>query len=1168
MAYNPATGNVVLFGGLGSSGYLGDTWIFNGTTWTQLAPATSPSARHGASMVYDPATGDMVLFGGLGSSGYLSDTWTFNGTTWTLLSPAARPPARDYASMAYDSATRNVVLFGGLGSSGALGDTWTFDGATWTQLYPATSPSARHGASMAYDPATANVVLFGGLGSSDDYLGDTWTFKGTTWTLLSRAASPPARDYASMAYDAATANMILFGGDGSSALLGDTWTWIYPATPTAMWLQATPVASPSVRCDASMAYDPSMGAMFLFGGNGSSGDLSDTWTFDATTWTQLSPATSPSARRGASMVYDPAMGDIVLFGGDGSTSALGDTWIFKGTTWTQLSLPTNPSARDYAPMAYDPTTGDVVLFGGLGSSGALGDTWTFDGTTWTQLYPATRPSARRGASMAYDQTTGDVVLFGGLGGSGALGDTWTFNGTTWTRLSPATSPSARSDASAAYDPATASMVLFGGTGSSGDLSDTWTWGYPAMAATTWLQASPATSPPARQRASMAYDPATGKMVLFGGLHGYDTAFSDTWTFNGTTWTRLSPASGPPARSDASMDYDPATGDMVLYGGNNSGGYAQDDTWTFNGTTWTELSTASGLPADESGGVSMAYDPAMGDMVLFANGWSETWILAGNSWTRLSSATSPPATNAASMAYDPATGNMVLFDISGKWVSGKWIPLIGTWTFNGTTWTRLSPATSPPEVASMAYDPATGDMVLFGGARNGGGDFNDTWIFTGTTWTRLSPATSPSVRSDASMAYDPATGDMVLFGGAGSSGDFNSTWTSAQIIGVPSAPMEVTGTPGNKQVSVSWTAPSDNGGAVIDTYTASVVGDSSEFCIYTVATDSRNDCVITGLTNDRSYRFQVTAHNAAGNDAVSTASSSVVPFTVPGAPTKVTGTPDNKQVTVSWTAPNDNGRSIDTYTASVVGDSSEFCIYTVATDSGNDCVITGLTNGQSYRFQVTAHNVAGEGPASTASSPVTPATVPGAPTIGTATAGNASATLTWTAPSDNGGSAITGYVVTPYIGGAAQRTQTFTSTATSEIANRLTNGTAYTFRVAAFNTVGTGTKSAASNSVTLTKTTSKTAFVLSATKVTYGHEQVEHLSVTVSPQYSGTTPAGRVTVKESTTRLCVIKLSSAKGSCKLSARQLKPGTYHLVATYGGSTDFKGSTSAKETLTVIK
>jgi hypothetical protein len=106
---------------------------------------------------------------------------------------------------------------------------------------------------------------------------------------------------------------------------------------------------------------------------------------------------------------------------------------------------------------------------------------------------------------------------------------------------------------------------------------------------------------------------------------------------------------------------------------------------------------------------------------------------------------------------------------------------------------------------------------------------------------------------------------------------------------------------------------------------------------------------------------------------------------------------------------------------------------------------------------------------------------------------------------------------------------------------------------------------AKETLIVAKATSKTALKLSRSKVTYGNEGVEFLSVTVSPQYSGLTPTGTVTVKESTTTFCVI---ASSGSCGLSGKKLKAGTYSLVATYGGSTNFKGSTSAKETLTVVK
>jgi hypothetical protein len=85
---------------------------------------------------------------------------------------------------------------------------------------------------------------------------------------------------------------------------------------------------------------------------------------------------------------------------------------------------------------------------------------------------------------------------------------------------------------------------------------------------------------------------------------------------------------------------------------------------------------------------------------------------------------------------------------------------------------------------------------------------------------------------------------------------------------------------------------------------------------------------------------------------------------------------------------------------------------------------------------------------------------------TAAAGDAQAVVSWTAPS-NGGSAITSYTVTPFIGSTAQTPTTVSGSppATTATVNNLTNGTAYTFTVSATNAVGTGPASAASAAVT-------------------------------------------------------------------------------------------------------
>lgn len=186
-----------------------------------------------------------------------------------------------------------------------------------------------------------------------------------------------------------------------------------------------------------------------------------------------------------------------------------------------------------------------------------------------------------------------------------------------------------------------------------------------------------------------------------------------------------------------------------------------------------------------------------------------------------------------------------------------------------------------------------------------------------------------------------------------------------------------------------------------------------------------------------------------------------PPEVPDAPTIGTATAGNTTASVPFTPglAGTNPTTGYTATASPGGQT--------VTATASPISFTGLTNNITYTFTVHASSVDGNSSESAASNGVTPAgvvTAPGAPTIGTATSGDTSASVTWTAPTDNGGSPVTGYTVTPYIGPAAQ-TPTTVGNVLSTTITGLTNGTAYTFKVAAINAVGTGGESAASNSVT-------------------------------------------------------------------------------------------------------
>src|SRR5207247_1336868 len=109
IAYDVARGRTVMFGGWDSDHILADTWEWDGTNWTQQTPATSPPARAGHSLAYDSARGRVVLFGGcastvtVGAGDFLADTWEWDGTTWIQMAPATSPSPRCNYGMAYDA---------------------------------------------------------------------------------------------------------------------------------------------------------------------------------------------------------------------------------------------------------------------------------------------------------------------------------------------------------------------------------------------------------------------------------------------------------------------------------------------------------------------------------------------------------------------------------------------------------------------------------------------------------------------------------------------------------------------------------------------------------------------------------------------------------------------------------------------------------------------------------------------------------------------------------------------------------------------------------------------------------------------------------------------------------------------------------------------------------
>ncbi len=223
----------------------------------------------------------------------------------------------------------------------------------------------------------------------------------------------------------------------------------------------------------------------------------------------------------------------------------------------------------------------------------------------------------------------------------------------------------------------------------------------------------------------------------------------------------------------------------------------------------------------------------------------------------------------------------------------------------------------------------------------------------------------------------------------------------------------------------------------------------------VAYAGSSPITVTGLSNGQAYTFTVTATNSYGTSTASSATTSVTPATVPDAPTNVAGAIGDTVANVSWSAPAFNGGSAITYytvTSNTGGHST--------TTSNTNAVVTGLTNGVTYTFTVTATNALGTSTASGTSNGVTPATVPTAPLNLAATVQDSSIDLSWSAPASNGGSSLTDYIIEYKLssGGTWSVFSDGVGTTPATTVTSLSNDNSYDFRIYAKNIVGTSTAS--------------------------------------------------------------------------------------------------------------
>lgn len=336
-------------------------------------------------------------------------------------------------------------------------------------------------------------------------------------------------------------------------------------------------------------------------------------------WMQLNPSGGPpTARARFAYVHDTANNRMTIFGGGTLGGLVNDVWVLSNANglggtpaWTQLNPGGGPSPRMGNPAVYNPGANRMTLFGGFtGGCGESNEVWVLSNANglggapaWTQLNPpGTTPPVTAAHSAVYDVTGNRMIVFGGNQNSACnppgnavwvLGNADGTGGTpAWSQLAPAgAAPGGRALPSAVYDAATNRMIVFGGEMFGGYFNDVWVLSNAngVGGTPTWIQLAPGGGPPsARSGHTAVYDPATNRMIVFGGgnfisgppVNNEVWMLSNANGLGGTPmWSQLMPVGGPPAaRTQHSAVYHHASNRMTVFAGSPPAGMPFNDTW--------------------------------------------------------------------------------------------------------------------------------------------------------------------------------------------------------------------------------------------------------------------------------------------------------------------------------------------------------------------------------------------------------------------------------------------------------------------------------------------------------------------------------------------------------------------------------------------------------------
>ena len=343
--------------------------------------------------------------------------------------------------------------------------------------------------------------------------------------------------------------------------------------------------------------------------------------------------------------------------------------------------------------------------------------------------------------------------------------------------------------------------------------------------------------------------------------------------------------------------------------------------------------------------------------------------------------------------------------------------------------------------------------------------------SGSTWTVFADGVSTSTSATVTGLTNGTTYQFRVKA-VSSGGTSEASSTATAIVGVPSAPTSLSATPLGLSVRLSWTAPTQNGGSAITDYVAQFSADSgATWSTFSDSISTSTTTTVTGLTNGLTYQLRVSAVNSVGTSAYSSVVIAV-PWaaSLPSAPLDLAiASYGLNQVGLSWTIPATNGG--DTITDYVIEYSSTsgstWATFSDPVSSIRSTTVTDLVSGSSYIFRVSARNSAGTGDPSVVSASVRPG-VPTAPCcITEMLIGPQYVALRWGAPTFDGGSVVTNYVIEYTIDDGVSWTTwpEPTGNGTNRTITGLLDGVPHKFRISARNAVATGPPSDVSDAYT-------------------------------------------------------------------------------------------------------